>query len=62
MIKFTKMHGLGNDYVYIDAINQKIENESERERLLKIIRKALPENKFSYIFLRKTRYFSASGN
>ena len=24
MIKFTKMHGLGNDYVYIDAINQKI--------------------------------------
>lgn len=28
MIKFTKMHGLGNDYVYIDAINQTIENES----------------------------------
>ena len=28
MIKFTKMLGLGNDYVYIDAINQKIENES----------------------------------
>lgn len=28
MIKFTKMHGLGNDYVYIDAINQKIKNES----------------------------------
>ena len=27
MIKFTKMHGLGNDYVYIDAINQKIQNE-----------------------------------
>ena len=29
MIKFTKMHGLGNDYVYIDAINQNIENESD---------------------------------
>lgn len=29
MIKFTKMHGLGNDYVYIDTINQKIDNESE---------------------------------
>ena len=28
MIKFTKMQGLGNDYVYIDAIHQKIENES----------------------------------
>ena len=29
MIKFTKMHGLGNDYVYIDAINQNIQNESK---------------------------------
>ena len=28
MIKFTKMHGLGNDYVYIDAINQYVEDES----------------------------------
>lgn len=29
MIKFTKMHGLGNDYVYIDCINrQEIKNES----------------------------------
>ena len=28
MKKFTKMHGLGNDYVYIDAIHQKVENES----------------------------------
>ncbi len=27
-MKFTKMHGLGNDYVYMDAIHQKIENES----------------------------------
>ena len=29
MIKFTKMHGIGNDYVYIDAINQKIDNPCE---------------------------------
>ena len=28
MIKFTKMQGLGNDYVYMDAIHQKIEKES----------------------------------
>ena len=28
MIKFSKMQGLGNDYVYIDTINQNIENES----------------------------------
>ena len=28
MIKFTKMQGLGNDYVYIDAINQNINQES----------------------------------
>lgn len=32
MIKFTKMHGLGNDYVYIDCTaktGQKIEHESD---------------------------------
>lgn len=29
MLKFTKMQGLGNDYVYMDAINQEIENEKE---------------------------------
>ena len=34
MIKFTKMHGLGNDYVYIDAINQNIENESSLARFV----------------------------
>ena len=34
MIKFTKMHGLGNDYVYMDAINQKIENEAELARFV----------------------------
>ena len=28
MIKFTKMHGLGNDYVYIDAIHQDINEPS----------------------------------
>ena len=28
MIKFTKMQGLGNDYVYIDAIHQNIKQES----------------------------------
>lgn len=34
MIKFTKMHGLGNDYIYIDAIHQNIENRSSLARLL----------------------------
>ena len=34
MIKFTKMEGLGNDYVYMDAINQKIENRSELARFV----------------------------
>lgn len=28
-IRFTKMQAYGNDYVYIDAINQKLENLSE---------------------------------
>ena len=34
MIKFTKMQGIGNDYVYIDAINQKITNEIELAKTL----------------------------
>lgn len=29
MLKFTKMEGLGNDYVYMDAINQKIAHPKE---------------------------------
>ncbi|MBS5858445.1 MAG: diaminopimelate epimerase, partial [Clostridium sp.] len=33
-MKFTKMQGLGNDYVYIDAINQKIENESSLAQII----------------------------
>jgi len=27
-LKFTKMHGAGNDYIYIDGLNQKIEDAS----------------------------------
>ena len=34
MLKFTKMHGLGNDYVYMDAINQNIENREELARFV----------------------------
>ncbi len=37
MIKFTKMHGLGNDYVYIDCTSksgQTIENESELAKFI----------------------------
>ena len=34
MIKFTKMEGLGNDYVYMNAINQKIENRAELARFV----------------------------
>ena len=26
---FTKMHGCGNDYVYVDCINQTVENRSD---------------------------------
>ncbi len=29
MIKFTKMHGTGNDYIYINAIKDKIKNPSK---------------------------------
>ena len=29
VLKFTKMHGIGNDYIYFDAISQNIENPSQ---------------------------------
>ena len=29
-LKFTKMHGLGNDFMVIDAINQQVELGSQR--------------------------------
>lgn len=34
MINFTKMHGLGNDFVVIDAINQNVDLRPEQIRLL----------------------------
>ena len=34
MIKFTKMHGLGNDFVVIDAINQHINLTTEQIRFM----------------------------
>ncbi len=34
MIKFTKMHGLGNDFVIIDAINQHIALTSEQIKFI----------------------------
>lgn len=33
-MKFTKMQALGNDYIYINAMNEKIENPSELVRKL----------------------------
>ncbi len=34
MLKFTKMQGLGNDYVYMDAISQKIDNRPDLARFV----------------------------
>ncbi|PCJ31986.1 MAG: diaminopimelate epimerase [Gammaproteobacteria bacterium] len=34
MLKFSKMHGLGNDFVVIDAINQSIELTTDQIRFL----------------------------
>jgi len=34
MLRFTKMHGLGNDFVVIDAINQNVDLSREQAKLL----------------------------
>ena len=31
-MKFTKMEGLGNDYVYVNAFTEKVENSGGRGR------------------------------
>lgn len=33
-MKFTKMHGAGNDYIYIDCFNEKVENPFELSKQL----------------------------
>ena len=33
-MKFTKMHGLGNDYVYVNCFEESVENPSEAARYL----------------------------
>jgi len=33
-MKFTKMHGLGNDYVYVDCTEQELKNPSEISKLV----------------------------
>ena len=33
-MKFTKMQGLGNDYVYVNCLNEQIENPSEMARVV----------------------------
>lgn len=34
MLKFTKMEGIGNDYIYVDVINQNIHNPQELSKKL----------------------------
>ena len=34
MLKFTKMHGIGNDYVYINCFEEKVEDPAELSRLV----------------------------
>ncbi len=33
-VKFTKMHGIGNDYVYINCFNQQIDNPNELAKIM----------------------------
>ncbi|MBR5246250.1 MAG: diaminopimelate epimerase [Clostridia bacterium] len=33
-MKFTKMHGAGNDYIYVDCFNENVENPEELSRKL----------------------------
>jgi diaminopimelate epimerase len=67
-LKFTKMHGLGNDFVVIDAVNQKVELTTVQARfiadrhfgvgcdqILLVEKAVLPDTDFRY------RIFNADG-
>ena len=67
-LKFTKMHGLGNDFVVIDAINQQVDLDSSQVRhiadrrhgvgcdqLLLVEKSLQPDSEFRY------RIFNANG-
>lgn len=67
-LKFTKMHGIGNDFVVIDAINQSVSLHPDQLRLLSdrhfgigcdqilLVEKATDQADFRY------RIFNADGN
>ena len=33
-MRFTKMHGAGNDYIYIDCFTEKVENPKDLSKFL----------------------------
>ena len=33
-MKFTKMHGIGNDYVYVDCFKEQLKDPAEAARFL----------------------------
>ena len=33
-MKFTKMHGLGNDYIYVDAARERVEDAPKLARII----------------------------
>ena len=35
-MKFTKMHGLGNDYVYVDCFKERIKNPAAAARFVTV--------------------------
>ena len=36
-MKFTKMHGCGNDYVYVNCLEEKINNPNKVDRLMLVM-------------------------
>src|SRR2546421_7585563 len=66
-MKFTKMHGIGNDYVYVNGFDQSVENPSEVARKISDRRRGigsdgliliLPSNKADV----RMRMFNADGS
>jgi len=66
-MRFTKMHGLGNDYVYVNCFEEKIENPAELARIVSDRHKGIGADGLILICLSQSadvrmRIFNADGS
>ena len=57
-IEFTKMHGCGNDYVYINGFTQRIEQEKKKDFVIRVSDRHFGIGSDGVIFINPSEMFS----